>query len=119
MVRSLGFKEIVCLDIHYGEYPARCDCCVTFHSSPDGVDLKAKYDHKVRQAVLDRILQDKLNLSAVQLSMERDFLFKLSSGYIYGKFAQSVFPKAQLIPNRIIDFIFVLAPSIADRSSSA
>jgi hypothetical protein len=84
MVRSLGFKEIVCLDIHYGEYAAGCDCCVTFHSCSDGVDLKAKYDHKVRQAVPDRILQDKLNLSAVQLSMERDFLLKLSSGYIYG-----------------------------------
>jgi len=45
--------------------------------------LKAKYDHKVRQAVIDRILQDKLNLSAVQASMNRDFLLSLSSGYVY------------------------------------
>lgn len=34
--------------------------------------------------MIDRILQDKLNLSAVQASIERDFLLKLSSGYIYG-----------------------------------
>ena len=71
------------LEIHYGEYRSKCDCCGSFHSHPDDVDLKAKYDHKVRQAVIDRILCDKLNLSSVQASMQRDFLVKLSSGYIY------------------------------------
>ena len=82
-VRSLCYQQIVWLQIHYGQYVAKCDCCKTFHSHPPDVDLKAKYDHKVRQAVIDRILQDKLNLSAVQASMQRDFLLQLSSGYVY------------------------------------
>jgi transposase-like protein len=82
-VRSLSFKEILWLEIEYGEYTAKCDCCVSFHSCPEGVDPKAKYDHKVRQAVIDRILQDKLNLSAVQASMQREFLLELSTGYVY------------------------------------
>jgi hypothetical protein len=37
----------------------------------------------VRQAVLDRILVDKLNSVTVQQAMERDFLLKLSTGFIY------------------------------------
>jgi hypothetical protein len=37
----------------------------------------------VRQAVIDRILDDKLNATTVQNSMERDFLLKLSTGFIY------------------------------------
>lgn len=82
-VRSLCYQQILWLEIHYGEYIAKCDCCKSFHSHPPSVDLKAKYDRQVRQAVIDRILQDKLNLSAVQASMQRDFLVKLSSGYIY------------------------------------
>ena len=89
-VRSLCYQQILWLEIHYGEYVAKCDCCQSFHSHPAGVDLKAKYDHKVRQAVIDRILCDKLNLSAVQASMKRDFLLKLSSGYIYDALAYAV-----------------------------
>lgn len=82
-VRSLAYQQILWLQIQYGQYVAKCDCSRTFHSHPDEVDLKAKYDHRVRQAVIDRILQDKLNLSAVQASMKRDFLLSLSSGYVY------------------------------------
>lgn len=89
-VRSLCYQEIHWLQIHYGEYVAKCDCCSSFHSRPPDVDLKAKYDHKVRQAVIDRILKDKLNLSAVQASMERDFLLKLSSGYIYAAMEHAI-----------------------------
>lgn len=33
--------------------------------------------------MIDRILIDKLNLSTIQQSMQRDFLLKLSTGYIY------------------------------------
>jgi len=82
-VRSLCYQQELWLEIHYGEYLANCECCVSFHSHPPEVDLKAKYDHKVRQAVIDRILVDKLNLSTIQQSMQRDFLLKLSTGYIY------------------------------------
>ena len=37
----------------------------------------------MRQAVLDRILVDKLNSTTVQKVMERDFLLNLSTGFIY------------------------------------
>lgn len=37
----------------------------------------------MRQAVLDRILVDKLNAATVQQAMQRDFLLKLSTGFIY------------------------------------
>lgn len=67
-VCSLCSQQILWLEIHYGEYVAQCDCHKSFYSHPPDVDFKAKYDHKVRQAVIDRILQDKLNRSAVQAS---------------------------------------------------
>lgn len=37
----------------------------------------------LRQAVLDRILVDKLNSITVQQALARDFLLKLSTGLIY------------------------------------
>jgi hypothetical protein len=70
-------------EIHYGEYVAKCQCCKSFHSHPNDIDLKAKYDHQVRQAVIDRILVDKLNTATIQEAMKRDFLLELSSGYLY------------------------------------
>jgi hypothetical protein len=47
------------------------------------MDPKAKYDHKVRQAVIDRILVDKLNTATIQEAMKRDFFLELSTGYLY------------------------------------
>jgi hypothetical protein len=82
-VRSLAFQEVLWLEVHYGEYITKCDCCVSFHSCPEGIDPKAKYDHKVRQAVIDRILGDKLNTATIQEAMKRDFHLKLSTGYLY------------------------------------
>ncbi len=82
-MRSILYQEILWLEIHYAEYRATCHCCTSFHSHPPGAGLKAKYDDKVRQAVIDRVLEDKLNLSTVQQSMKRDFLLNLSTGYIY------------------------------------
>lgn len=82
-VRSIAYREELFREVHYGEYIAKCQCCKSFHTHPPDIDLKAKYDHKVRQAVIDRILTDKLNATTVQKSMHRDFLLNLSSGYIY------------------------------------
>ncbi len=82
-VRSIAYKEIVVLDIEYAEYRARCECCKTFCSSPPGVDLRRRYDNKVRDAVLDRILEDKMNVQAVRAAMKRDFLLDLSEGFVY------------------------------------
>jgi Transposase and inactivated derivatives len=40
-------------------------------------------DNKVREAVLDGILEDQLNVEAVRRRMERDFLLDLSTGFVY------------------------------------
>jgi transposase-like protein len=71
------------LQITYGEYQARCPCCRTFRTSPDDVLPRAKYDNKVRQAVLDRILDDGMNVEATLRCLRRDFLLDLSTGFVY------------------------------------
>ena len=55
-VRTLAYKKLAYLDVTYGEYQARCGCCTTFHNHPDDVLPKGHYDNRVREAVLDRIL---------------------------------------------------------------
>ncbi len=82
-VRTIAYKQIAYLDITYGEYTARCGCCTTFRTSPDDVLPKAAYDNRVREAVLDRILEDGLNIETVRQCMQRDFLLDLSSGFVY------------------------------------
>jgi hypothetical protein len=83
LVRSLAFQQELWREVHYGEYVAKCNCCKSFRTHPEDVESKAKYDNQVRQAVLDRILVDKLNATTVQQSMKRDFLLELSTGFIY------------------------------------
>jgi hypothetical protein len=82
-VRSIAYREIVILRITYGEYESRCDCCKSFRTHPDDVLPKAKYDNKVREAVLAGILDDQLNVEAVRRRMQREFLLDLSTGFIY------------------------------------
>lgn len=83
LVRSIAFGQELWREVHYGEYAAKCECCKTFRTHPEDIEPKAKYDNQVRQAVIDRILVDKLNATTVQQAMERDFLLKLSTGFIY------------------------------------
>jgi hypothetical protein len=47
------------------------------------VPPKADYDATVRQAVLDRLLHDRLNGEQTKAAMQRDFLIKLSEGFVY------------------------------------
>jgi transposase len=82
-VRSIEYHTIVLLDITYAEYRARCRCCSTFRTHPSGVESKALYDTKVRQAVLDRILDDGMSIERVIGSMRRDFFLDLSDGFVY------------------------------------
>ena len=82
-VRSLAYQRVAWLRVGYAEYRARCGCCKYFRSWPVGVPPKADYDDKVRQAVLDRILLDGLNVERTQRALRRDFLLELSSGFIY------------------------------------
>lgn len=82
-VRTIAYKQVVFLDITYGEYRARCGCCTTFRTTPPGVEPRALYDNKVRQAVLDRILDDAMSAERVIASMRRDFYLDLSDGFVY------------------------------------
>jgi hypothetical protein len=82
-VRSLAYRQVAWLHVYYAEYQARCSCCSTFRSWPLDVPPKADYDSKVRAAVLDRILEDGLNVERTRAALNRDFLLELSSGFIY------------------------------------
>jgi transposase-like protein len=82
-VRTVAYKAIVSLEITYGEYGARCGCSTTFRNTPDGVLPKAQYDNKVRDLVLDRILQDGMSIERTLASLRREFLLDLSSGFVY------------------------------------
>jgi transposase-like protein len=82
-VRTIAYKQVVFLDVTYGEYRARCPCCTTFRATPPGVDPRALYDDEVRQAVLDRILDDGMSAERVIASMRRDFYLDLSDGFVY------------------------------------
>lgn len=82
-VRSVAYGKIVYLDIEYAEYRTTCDCCKTFRSSPPGVELGCHYDNQVRQAVLDRLIEDGMSVQKLLAALERDFLLDLSEGFVY------------------------------------
>ena len=82
-VRTVAYKAIAYLEITCGEYQARCDCCTTFRSTPEGVLPRALYDNKVRDLVLDRILKDGMNIERTLESLRREFLLDLSTGFVY------------------------------------
>lgn len=82
-VRTIAYRQIAFLNIIVGEYQARCGCCATFRTSPAGVLPRCKYDNKVREAVLARILDDGMNVESTRHSLQRDFLLNLSTGFVY------------------------------------
>jgi hypothetical protein len=82
-VRSLAYGQVVWLHVRYAEYRARCSCRKYFRSWVPGACPRAGYDDLVRQAVLDRILDDGLNVERTRAAMRRDFLLELSSGFVY------------------------------------
>ena len=82
-VRSLAYGQALWLHVFYAEYTARCHCRKYFRSCPPQVCPKAEYDNLVRQAVLNRILDDGLNVQRTLAAMKRDFALELSSGFVY------------------------------------
>src|SRR5512135_2257062 len=82
-VRTVAYQAIAILEITYGEYTARCQCCTSFRTHPDGVLPKAKYDNKVRDLVLDRLLKDGMSIVRALASIRREFLLDLSTGFVY------------------------------------
>ena len=82
-IRSLAHKQEAYVDVYYAEYKARCPCRKFFRSWPLNVPPKSDYDERVRDAVLDRILEDGLNVERTLAAMRRDFGLKLSQGFVY------------------------------------
>jgi hypothetical protein len=82
-VRSIAYGHVLWLHVFYAEYTARCNCCKTFRSWMPNCDPRADYDNLVREAVLNRILDDGLNVERTRACMKRDFWLDLSSGFIY------------------------------------
>src|SRR3954452_378574 len=82
-VRSLEYGRVLWPHVFYAEYTARCNCRKSFRSWVPNSCPKADYDNLVREAVLNRILDDGLNVQRTIACMKRDFLLELSSGFIY------------------------------------
>jgi hypothetical protein len=82
-VRSLAYGKVLWLHVFYAEYTARCPCRKSFRSWVPHSCPKADYDNLVREAVLNRILDDGLNVERTRAALKRDFLLELSSGFIY------------------------------------
>src|SRR5262245_60601182 len=82
-IRTLAYRQEAFLDVRYAEYRARCSCRKYFRSWPLDVPAKADYDGAVRAAVLDRLLDDALNVERTRLAIRRDFLIELSCGFVY------------------------------------
>jgi transposase-like protein len=82
-VRTIAYKAVAVLEVTYGEYAARCGCRTTFRNSPEGVPPKAKYDNKVRDLVLDRLITDGMSIERALASIRREFLLDLSTGFVY------------------------------------
>src|SRR5262249_17481362 len=83
MVRTVAYKAVAYLEVTYGEYAARCGCCTTFRNCPAGVLPKARYDNRVRELVLDRLLKDGMSIERALASIRREFLLDLSTGFVY------------------------------------
>jgi transposase len=81
-VRDLAYGEIVVLQIEVGEYRARCGCCKTFRAQVQGIEPRATYTNRVREAVLDRLLEDRMSVERLRLALKRDFHLDLSDGFL-------------------------------------
>lgn len=82
-LRTLAYRRVAWLQVTYAEYQARCHCRNYFRTWPLDVPAKADYDATVRQAVLDRLLRDRLNVEQTKAALRRDFLVDLSDGFVY------------------------------------
>ena len=82
-LRTVAYRRVAWVEVTYAEYRSRCGCCKYFRSWPLEVPPKADYAASVRQAVLDRLLRDRLNVEQTKAAMQRDFFVTLSDGFVY------------------------------------
>jgi hypothetical protein len=83
LVRTIAYKQVVYVEITAAEYYARCGCCKTFRTHPEGVGLRCHYDNRVREAVLARLVEDGMSIQSLLKALKRDFLLDLSEGFVY------------------------------------
>ena len=82
-VRGIAYQRILIVHVVTAEYRARCSCCRTFRTQVADIEPKAKYTNSVREAVLDRLLEDHMSLERIQAALRRDFFLELSAGFVY------------------------------------
>jgi transposase len=82
-VRHIAYGAILLWHVTTAEYRATCGCCATFRTHIDGIEPKAKYTNSVREAVLDRLLEDRLSVERLREALRRDFFLELSTGFVY------------------------------------
>lgn len=82
-VRDIAYREIVIIKLRVGEYRARCSCCKTFRAQVEGIDARAQYTNQVREAVIDRLLDDSMSMERIRQALLRDFHLELSDGFLY------------------------------------
>lgn len=83
LVRDIAYGAILILEITVGEYRACCSCCKTFRSQVVGIEPRAEYTNRVREAVIDRLLDDSMSMERLREAMRRDFHMDLSQGFLY------------------------------------
>ena len=83
-IRDLAYGEILLVDLAIGEYRARCRCCKTFRAQVEGIEPRAVYTNRVREAVINRLLDDGMSMERLRQAMQRDFHLDLSDGFLYG-----------------------------------
>jgi hypothetical protein len=82
-IRDLAYGEILLVDLAIGEYRARCRCCKTFRAQVEGIEPRAVYTNRVREAVINRLLDDGMSMERLRQAMQRDFHLDLSEGFLY------------------------------------
>jgi transposase-like protein len=82
-VRDIAYGEVLIVELTVGEYRARCSCCKTFRSQIEGIELRAQYTNRVREAVIDRLLDDSMSMERLREALQRDFHLNLSQGFLY------------------------------------
>src|SRR5262245_42341842 len=82
-VRDIAYREILILELEVGEYRAGCNCCKTFRAQAEGIEPRAAYTNRVREAVLDRLLDDRMSMERLRQALQRDFHLDLSDGFLY------------------------------------
>lgn len=82
-VRDIAYGAIHIIQLTVGEYRARCSCCKTFRAQVEGIEPRAEYTNRVREAVIDRLLDDRMSMNQMRAALSRDFHLDLSEGFLY------------------------------------